>query len=201
MVGDQDRAARVFLQAAQGVAGDLDNAVASVYDELRRLARAEARRARDAVLQPTALVHETYLRLRAQRSGGWSDQASFLAVAARVMRRVLVDEARSASRLRRGGDRERESDHETRIAVHDEQFEVIEVSDVLDRLAASSERQARIAELFVFGGLSIDQVAAALELSPRTVDRHWRFARAWLVSELRTGARGSSNPLPEGAAE
>lgn len=177
-------AARVFLRAAEGHAEAVGEAVSAVYDELRRLAGAEARRARGEAFQPTALVHETYLRLRQQRRGGWRDRATFLTVASRVMRNVLVDRAREFRSLRRGGDRVREPLEELRIGLDDQAHGVLEIHDLLERLGETCPEEASTAELFVFGGLNLDAVAEALGLSPRTVDRRWRFARAWLLDQL-----------------
>lgn len=136
------------------------------------------------MFQPTALVHETYLRLRKQRQGGWTDGGSFLAVASRVMRNVLVDRARELRRLRRGGDRKQTALEDLRIGVEDEVHGVLEVHDLLELLTKVAPEQARVAELFVFGGLTLEAIAKDLDVSPRTIDRRWRFARAWLFDRL-----------------
>jgi RNA polymerase sigma factor (TIGR02999 family) len=173
-----------YRRAADGDRAALSEAITAVYEELRTMARAAARRSRTGLLQPTALVHETYLRLQAQRTGGWSDERSFLAVAARVMRRVLVDVARSLDRRSRGGGRVHEPFEEALVAVASLELPLLELNDAMSRLEAIAPLQSQIAELVVFGGLSIERTADLLGISTRTVDRRWRLARAWLVREI-----------------
>jgi RNA polymerase sigma factor (TIGR02999 family) len=183
----------IFLRAASGDHEAMGRAVTAVYDELRRIARAEARRSRTGSLQPTAIVHETYMRLCRQRSGGWRDERSFVAVAARIMRRVLVDQARSALRQRRGAGR-----HDQRIdddavicsvLVEDRRMPVMETHELLAALERSAPEEASVAECIIFGGLSIERIADLHGCSARTIDRRWRFARAWLLRALGEGRR------------
>jgi RNA polymerase sigma factor (TIGR02999 family) len=158
-----------------------------VYAELRRLAHHYLRHERSGhTLQATALVHEVYLRLVPQGDPVWGDRARFIGVAARVMRQVLVDYARSRGREKRGG-RDR---HHVPI---DEQVALIDPSEcdrwealdqALDRLARLSPRQAQIVELRYFGGLTVEEAADVLQISAKTVKRDWSVARAWLRREL-----------------
>lgn len=149
-----------------------------VYQELRRLAHHQMRHERaNHVLQTTALVHEAYLRLITLRLD-WRDRAQFFTVAARQMRRVLVDAARRRLALKRGQDRRVDLESLT-LAVEPE-FEVLALHDALQRLAAQDERKARVVELRCFGGLSIADTAALLEISHATVERDFKMAKAWL---------------------
>ena len=178
---------QVFLNAAGGDHEAMNAATSAVYEALRKMAYAEASRMRDGAFQPTALVHETYMRLQKQRSGGWTDERSFLQVAARVMRRVLVDDARARLRLKRGDDRPADSLEELQLAIEDRRLGVLDMNDLLESLAQVAEPQAHVAELIVFGGLTIDETADTLGISPRSVDRQWRLARAWFERELQSG--------------
>lgn len=178
--------------------GSADDALSSAYQELRKLAHFEARRKRNVAYRPTALLHETYLRLRSQRTAGWEDRRSFLAIAAKVMRRVLVDAARKSQRLKHGDGQISIDVEQLRVAVQDRAFDVLEVHDVLEHLSQESPEEARVAEQIVFGGLTIQEVGHAMGVSKRTVDRRWRFARAWLAREL-TSPRNA--PRAEGEAQ
>ena len=168
-----------------GVAGaDQDDRFENVYGELRALAASYFRnRAAGHTLQPTALVNEVYLKLGATES---KDRAHFFALAATAMRQILIDHARKKNRLRRGGDRQRV----TIQGLGDEgdapnsPLDVIALDEVLDRLAAADALQAKIVELRLFGGLTMTEIADAVGGSVRSVERHWRFARAWLAKEL-----------------
>lgn len=155
-----------------------------VYDELRRLARACFRGERTGhTLQPTALVHEAYLRLVGTRKVDWQDRQHFFAVAAQVMRRVLVDHARQRTAAKRGGGRV--------PAALESEFVVTEafldtaliVHELLDRLKQADERQARIVEMRFFGGLNEEEIALILGVSSRTVIRDWKMAKAWMAAE------------------
>jgi len=177
---------------SQGDASALDRLTPLLYEELRRLARAYMRQERAGhTLQTTALVNEAYLRLVDVKAVAWQDRAHFLAVAARAMRRVLVDAARTRASLKRGGDKER-VEHSTDIDF--DQFpaaqttradEVCRLDDALNALMRLDVRRAHVIELRFFGGLTVEETADVLEVSPQTVMRDWRIARAWLVRELR----------------
>lgn len=158
-----------------------------VYDELRRRARRYLRAERpDHTLQPTALVHEAYLRLAGQNGVDWQNRTHFFAVAAQVMRRILVDHARAHKAEKRGG-------HEPRIALEEglafteeKSAELLALDEALARLAERDPRQARVVELRFFGGLSEDEAAEVLGISTRTLKRDWSVARAWLYKEVRS---------------
>lgn len=156
-----------------------------VYDELRRLARSYMQQERrDHTLQPTALVHEAYLRLIEQRETTWKNRAHFFGVAAQLMRRILVDHARSHLRSKRGGELEKVSLDEAFVFSTDRSAELVELDGALNRLENLDARQCKVVELRFFGGLTVDEAAEALRISPRTVEREWNFARAWLYLEL-----------------
>jgi RNA polymerase sigma factor (TIGR02999 family) len=164
----------------------LDRLLPLVYAELRRAARREVAREGGAhTLQPTALVHEAYLRL----SGGpvrvdWADRAHFVAVAARVMREVLIDAARARRRKKRGGDAVRVTFDEAIAGSRGPDLDLLELDRALTELAGRSERKARLVELHFFGGLGQAELAEALRISIATVQRELRFAKAWLRREL-----------------
>ena len=174
---------RLLEQWREGDGGALDRLLPLVYDELRRLARAQAGDG-EATMRPTALVHETYLRF--QRHGGsFGDRAHFFAAAALTMRRLLVDHARSRARQKRGGDATRVSlDEELHAGASSPATEVLVLDEALGRLEAVDERKARVVELHFFAGLTYDEIAEVLTLSPATVGRELRFAKTWLNREL-----------------
>src|SRR5688572_11469221 len=159
-----------------------------VYDELRRMARGYLAGERsDHTLQPTALVHETYLRLVDHKAMAWEDRRHFFAIAATTMRRILVDHARSQRRDKRGGDRPRVSlDAVGELPAADRAAEVVAIDEALERLAAEDRLKASVVELRFFAGLTNGEAAAVLGLSEPTVRRHWRTAKLWLYRELRS---------------
>ena len=160
-----------------------------VYDELRRLARSQMRAERpDHLLQTTALVHEAYLRLVAQKSIGWETRVHFFAVAAQVMRHILVDYARARVRVKRGGAAEVLPLHDVAVMSDERAEELIAVHLALDNLTALDPRKGKVFELRYFGGMSVDEAAGALSVSPATVARDWRMAKAWLRREIGAGA-------------
>lgn len=168
---------------------DGDEALAEVYDELRRLAGAYLARERpDHTLQPTALVHEAYLRLVAQTRAPWKSAGHLRAVAAQAMRRILIDHARRRHAEKRGSGAERVTLCSSVLMGDDRAIDVLALEEALGKLTARDERQAKIVELHLFGGLSHREVAEVLELSITTVEDGWRFARAWLGRELGDGA-------------
>ena len=167
-----------------------DALMAAVYNELhRQAARAMGRETPEHTLQATALVSEAYLRLIDQRRVQWRNRAHFFGVAAQLMRRILVDHARTRHAAKRGGGARQltlgdaDSAHE---APDESGVDVLVLHDVLERLAAIDPNQARIVELRYFGGLTIEDTAAALDVSPATIKREWAIARAWLRRELDT---------------
>lgn len=172
-------------QARQGSEEALAALLPVVYDELRRLAASYLRRERPGqTLQPTALVHEAYLRLAKARDLSWQNRSHFLAIAANSMRQILVERARARHALKRGGAGERITLDEGRLAAPAPEVDVLALDQALTRLAALDTEQARIVELRYFGGLTIEEVAETLDRSPATVKRAWTVARAWLHREL-----------------
>ncbi|MGK7311857.1 MAG: sigma-70 family RNA polymerase sigma factor [Candidatus Longimicrobiales bacterium M2_2A_002] len=168
----------------QGDENAPDRLVPLIYDELKRLAGRAMRGERpDHTLQPTALVHEAFARL-VDADIDWNDRIHFLATAATVMRRVLVDHARAKSRQKRGGDAVKVTLEEALVPDSEPSELVLALDEALNRLAEVDERKSRVVELHYFGGLTHPEVAAALEISPATVDRDLRMARAWLHREL-----------------
>ena len=156
-----------------------------VYDELHRLAASYMRRERPGhTLQTTALVHEAYLRLVGQREVDWRNRAQLLGVAAQTMRRVLMDHARGRLTARRGGLQITISLEDAAVPFSARSIELIALDDALCQLAAIDARQSSIVELRFFGGLTEEETAEILGISPRTVRREWTIARAWLFSEI-----------------
>lgn len=167
--------------------------VTVVYDELRRLAAAYMRRERpDHTLQPTALVHEAWLRLVEQREWNLENRGHFFGVAAQLMRRILIDHARAANAERRGGDQVIVSLENAMAVPLEHPGQLLDVHRALERLEQLDQRRARVAEMRFFGGLSVDEIAEISGVAPRTVDRQWRTARAWLSRELSAGADAAS---------
>ena len=158
-----------------------------VYDELRRLAASYLRRERPGqTLQATALVNEAYIRLIGEKAHNWQNRTHFLAIAALSMRQILVQRARTRKAVKRGGDPQRITLDEQLLPASPQKGEVdvLALDTALEKLAALNERQAKIVELRYFGGLSVEEVAEALDISPATVKRDWTLARAWLKKEL-----------------
>lgn len=140
-------------------------------------------------LQPTALVHEAFLRLVGQERADWRSRAQFLGVAAQIMRRLLVDHARRRTTAKRGAPLVTFTDAELHIASGPgKSEEILAVDEALQRLGRLDPKQARVVELRYFGGLSVEEVAAAMDISPRTVKRDWVMAKAWLRAQLTSGA-------------
>lgn len=174
----------------RGDRGALDRLLPHVYAELRNVARRQLRHERGGhTLQPTALVHEAYVRLVDQRKVDWRDRAHFFGVASQIMRRILVDHARRQSASKRGdGIRPVSIDHAAHVTTTSE-IDVLALDGALVSLATVDPRLARIVELRAFAGLTIEEVAHVLNTSVSTVKREWRAARAWLTRELETEGR------------
>jgi RNA polymerase sigma-70 factor, ECF subfamily len=179
-----------LLQAwSDGDAGALEQLIPLVYAELRRLARRYMGREHAAhTLQTSALINEAYLRLVDARAVRWQNRAHFFAVSAQVMRRILVDFARTRRNLKRGEGARPLSLDEAILAAPARSADLLALDEALGRLAALSPRQSRVVELRYFGGLTQEEVAAVLSVSPRTVRNDWGLARAWLYRELTQGA-------------
>jgi RNA polymerase sigma-70 factor (ECF subfamily) len=170
----------------RGDDGAASKLVPVVYDELRRLAASYMRRERvDHTLQATALVHEAYLKLIEQRSVNWQSRAHFFGVAAQLMRRILIDHARGHSRQKRGGEQKKVSLDEAFVFSEQQADELLAVDDSLNRLAKIDPRQARVVELRFFSGLSVEETAEVLGVSPKTIKRDWSVAKAWLYADLK----------------
>ncbi len=157
-----------------------------VYDELRRLAQHQLGGERaDHTLQATALVNEAYLKLVGQTRVDWQNRAHFMAVAAQAIRRVLVDHARHRARDKRGGGAPHLSlTSGLEVADGNRPIDLLDMEDALDRLAQEDPTKAKVVELRFFGGLTNEEVAAVIDTSLRTVERHWQYSRAWLFREL-----------------
>ncbi|MCR4374427.1 MAG: ECF-type sigma factor [Acidobacteria bacterium] len=168
--------------------------VEEVYGELRRIAGSYLRREQSRSLQATELVHDTYLRLLKDGTPRWQSRTHFLAIAAISMRRLLVERARARHAGKRGGHQVQVTLDDSLLAPppdHDAQaIDLIALDRALDALARLDPQQARIVELRYFGGLTVDETAAALDISPATVKRHWTVARAWLLRALEDGVSG-----------
>jgi RNA polymerase sigma factor (TIGR02999 family) len=166
----------------------LDRLLPLVYRELRRVAGRCMRDERPGhTLQPTALVHEAFLRLVEQDRADWQNRAQFVGVAGQLMRRLLVDHARGRRALKRGIPVTLNEEIFQRAAGADQTEEILTVDEILTRLAELDPQQARIAELRYFGGLSVEETAEALAISPRTVKRDWAMAKVWMKSQLESG--------------
>ena len=181
---------RLLHDVQQGRDGARDALVALVYGELHDLARHFMRQERgDHTLQPTALVHEAYMRLLAQQNVSWQNRSHFYGIAAQAMRRILVDHARRKRAAKREGGQQVTLDDALAPAGDSgaDAVDVLALDSALAKLAAQSERPARVVELRFFGGLDIEQTAEALGISPATVKRDWTFARAFLQREMEAG--------------
>ena len=171
---------------SEGDANALEELTPLVYDELHRLAHQHMRReSAGHVLQTSALINEAYLRLVDQPRIQWESRAHFFGIAARLMRRILVDDARKRNSAKRGGSLIQVPLDEVENLAHQQAANVVAVDEALQRLEAIDARQSQIVELRFFGGLSIDETAELLKVSPGTVMRDWTFARAWLKSEMK----------------
>ena len=187
MGDDSGETIRSLLAAAGGDPKAADRLLPQIYAELRALAAHYLKGERAGhTLQPTALVHEAYLRLVRIDRVDWEGKSHFFAMAAREMRRVLVDHARRRGADKRGGDWDRVTLSEGIAEQGDHVVDVLALDQALDRVAARHERRARVAELRLFAGLEIGEIAAVLDISPRTAKEDWKMARAWLGRELRS---------------
>ena len=176
---------QLLLDWKQGDKAALDKLMPAVHQELRRIARNYMRRERVGhTLQSAALVNEAYLRLIEIKNMDWQGRAHFFAMAARLMRRILVDHARSRNYAKRGGAQQKLSLSEANQIAGKQELDVMSLDDALKSLAVMSEQQSRVVELRFFGGLTIDETAEVLGVSHATVERDWTVARAWLRREL-----------------
>jgi RNA polymerase sigma factor (TIGR02999 family) len=176
----------LLLAWGQGRASALDELMPLVYEELKQLARRHMNRERPGqTIQATALVNEAYLRLIEIKRVRWQDRAHFFAMSSRVMRRILVDTARAKGYQKRGGGAARITFDESVVVSNEPDRNLAAIDDALLALAAVDARKAQVVEMRFFGGLTIEETAGALGVSPDTVMRDWRLAKAWLMRELK----------------
>lgn len=177
---------RMLIELTDGNTEVVNSILPHIYDELRRLAGSYLRRERaDHTLQPTALVHEAYMKLIDQKKVKWQNRAHFFGIAAQVMRRILLDHARKHKADKRGGEAEKlPLEEEILVVSHEKSNELIALDDALDALAAIDPQKAKIVELRYFGGLSIEETAEVMGVSVPTINRQWRTAKAWLYGQI-----------------
>jgi len=178
---------------SKGDEAALEKLIPAVYQELRRMAD-HYLRGEDSghSLQPTALVHEAYLRLIDQTKVEWHNRAHFFGVAAQMMRRILIDHAKAKHRVKRGGSAVRVELDENANFTHERAAELLALDDALHALASLDERKSRIVELRYFGGLTVEETAQVLGISDKTVMRDWNLAKAWLYRELTNKSANES---------
>jgi RNA polymerase sigma factor (TIGR02999 family) len=180
---------RILASVETGDPVAAEQLLPAVYDELRRLAASKmAQEAPGQTLQATALVHEAWIRLAGSDRQQWRGRSHFFGAAAEAMRRVLIDRARRKAAQKRGANQRAEELHESRIELAAPSDEILAVHDALDQLAAEDPTAAEIVKLRYFVGLTVPEIAEVLGISPRTADRQWSFARAWLKQAIRGGA-------------
>ena len=184
--------------AASGQRESVDALMAAIYEDMRRLAaRHMGGERRNHTLQPTAVVHEAYVRLIDQHKTDWKDRLHFFAVASRIIRRVLIDHARANEADKRGGDRTRISLTDQEIAGPSRDIDLIALDEALKELAEIDSQQSRIVELRYFGGCTVEEVAEVLQIGKRTVDRDWQAAKAWLFLRLEGDDADAEGELQE----
>lgn len=192
---------RLLHAARDGDRAAFEALVPHVYDTLRRIAGARVRaEGRESSLNPTALVHEAYLKLVGLDRIQWQSRAQFFAIAARAMRQILVDHALARRAEKRGGDRVRVTLDETLRVAGPRPQEILDLEDALTRLERQNERRARVVVCRFFGGMEVRETAEALEISQATVKREWAAARAWLNRELDPELSRDRNPNREDGA-
>ena len=177
---------QMLIELTDGNQEVVNQILPHIYDELKRLASSYLRRERvDHTLQPTALVHEAYMKLIDQKRVQWQNRAHFFGIAAQVMRRILMDNARKHKADKRGGEAEKlPIEEEILVVSHEKSAELIALDDALQTLAEIDEQKAKIVELRYFGGLSIEETAEVMGVSVPTINRQWRMAKAWLYSQI-----------------
>ena len=179
---------RILNAAEQGDKRAIDQLVPALYQELRELAAFKLSREKPGqTLQPTALVHEAYLRLAGQEGATWKSRTHFFAAAAEAMRRILIENARRKHRLKRGEGLQRVDLGEGQAASVQSPQDLIAVDEALSKLAEVDKTKAELVKLRYFAGLTLDQAADVLGLSPTTAKRHWTYARAWLYKTITSG--------------
>jgi len=182
----------LLLDWGNGDAAALERLTPLVYEELRRLAHQHMNRERrDHTLQTSALVNEAYLRLVEQRDVRWQNRAHFFSIASRLMRRILVDHARAQRYAKRGGNAIQVSLDETALVSQERAGELVALDEALTSLAVIDQRKSQVVELRFFGGMSVEETAAALDVSPITVKRDWSTAKAWLYRAIERATTGA----------
>lgn len=177
---------QILEAVGRGKACASEDLLPLVYDELRRHAAARmANEPAGQTLQPTALVHEAWLRLFEGSAGQWQNRAHFFGAAAQAMRRILIDNARRKARVKRGGDLQRVDIDSIEISATAPEEKVLLINEALDRMQAIDPDKARIVVLKFFGGLSNAAVAECMDVTERTVERHWAYAKAWLFRDIQ----------------
>ena len=182
---DSQQITSLLVEWGNGNQSALESLMPLVYDELRRMARRFMRRqSAGHTFQTTELIHEAYLKLAKGGEQTWQNRAHFFGVAAQAMRHILVDYARSKHSRKRGGWQEKVTLDETFAVSSDKSDELLHLNEAMNELAALDARKCRVVELKYFGGLTNEEIAEVLKISPETVKRDWRFSRSWLLREL-----------------
>ncbi len=172
-------------ELSHGNKAAFDGLMPLVYEELRRMAkRFMNNQPSDHTLQTTELIHEAYIKLADKKETDWQNRSHFFGVAAQAMRHILVDYARAKMSQKRGGAGQQITLNETALVSKDNSGEILALHEALERLGNMDERKARVVEMKFFGGLTIEEIAEVLQISPETVKRDWKFARTWLLREL-----------------
>jgi len=186
---------RILDRVQQGDPQAADELLPLVYEELRKLAIARmANEKPGQTLQPTALVHEAWLKIAGDGNEHFANRRHFFKASAGAMQQILIDIARRKQRLKHGANLVGEELHESRIAMSVPSEELLAVNDALAALALEDPQAAQVVQMRYFVGMTVPEIASALDLAPRTVDRHWAFARAWLKRTIRTSFSGPSGP-------
>lgn len=189
MTPSPEEVTRLLVDWGNGDVGALEQLTPLVYQELRRLAHQHMNRERpDHTLQTSALINEAYLRFTQQRNMHWQNRAQFFAIASRLMRRVLIDYARARNYQKRGDGATRVSLSDVAYVSEDRAEELLALDEALNSLESFDKRKSQVVELRFFGGMSVEETAVALDVSPNTVKRDWSTAKAWLYRNIKKGA-------------
>jgi RNA polymerase sigma factor (TIGR02999 family) len=179
---------RILNAIERGDARAVDKLLPIVYEELRLLAAQRlSRELPGQTLQPTALVHEAYLRLVEDEPQNWNSRGHFFSAAAEAMRRILIENARRKQRLKRGSQRQRVNLHDEVLAIEEPSDDLIALDEALTKLAETDKTKAELVKLRYFAGLTLEQAAELLDISPTTAKRYWTYAKAWLYGAIRSG--------------
>jgi RNA polymerase sigma factor (TIGR02999 family) len=187
---------QILERVEQGDAQAAEQLLPLVYEELRKLAAVRMAHEKEGqTLQPTALVHEAWLKIAGDGHQHFANRRHFFKAAASAMQQILIDIARRKQRLKHGANLVGDELHESRIAMSVPGEELLAVNDALEALALEDPQAAEVVQMRYFVGMTVPEIAAALDLAPRTVDRHWAFARAWLKRTIRTSLSGPVGPV------